>query len=260
MKSFRCSYCGQEINFTDSPPGDCPNCLSPVDTDDFINTEADRNHNNTIENETQNRTPDPQKPSGLRLIYQKTGERIEIDHNEKIIIGRENTGREILFKIPQISRSHCSILFKDDCYFISDLDSTNGTFIGTKKIDCKINPEQAIKNNELIYLGREPFLVQIKYENSRKDQSEKYGKLQFDIINPGKVSSPASSRTETESNRPSNAKNKDRPATINEKQNNIEPANKSINEEPVKYECQNCRSFWSETREFTCPKCNTYNV
>jgi pSer/pThr/pTyr-binding forkhead associated (FHA) protein len=70
-------------------------------------------------------------------------------------------GREVLSKVLQISRKHCLIEYKDGKYLLSDLDSRNGTFLGVSKIDCRKNPGQLLVDGELVYLGKEPFLVRI---------------------------------------------------------------------------------------------------
>ncbi len=44
---------------------------------------------------------------------------------------------------------------------ITDLGSTNGTFIGVIKIDCKAHPSQVLADGELLFLGKEPFLVRL---------------------------------------------------------------------------------------------------
>ena len=44
---------------------------------------------------------------------------------------------------------------------ISDLGSTNGTFIGVAKIDCKTFSKQVLGDGELLFLGKEPFLVRL---------------------------------------------------------------------------------------------------
>lgn len=101
--------------------------------------------------------------TALKLIFQKTGEIIHIDQT-KVILGRESFGAEVLGKIPQISRSHCVIELINNQYQVTDLDSFNGTFIGTSKINCKENPQQILNNDDLIFLGRESYLVQLHFE------------------------------------------------------------------------------------------------
>jgi hypothetical protein len=104
---------------------------------------------------------------GLKLIYQKTSELIEVkgDFN---ILGRANFGAALFLGIivngkSVISRKHCSISKLDDKYFLLDEGSTNGTFYGVNKITCFKSPQE-IENNSLIFIGEEAFLVQYIYD------------------------------------------------------------------------------------------------
>lgn len=159
MYKIICSYCGEEITFENlsERTESCTNCLSPMEelevqkVSESKNTQADTKGANEAD----------KKPLGLTLIYQITNEKLDIVHTEKVVLGRKNFGAEVLGKIPQISRRQCLIEFIDNQYRITDLDSMHGTYIGTSKIDCKENPQQLIKDAELIYLGREPFLAKL---------------------------------------------------------------------------------------------------
>jgi Zn finger protein HypA/HybF involved in hydrogenase expression len=108
---------------------------------------------------------------GLKLIYQKTSETIEIKE-ECSILGRENIGTEIFSVIkvngnPVVSRKHCSISQIDCKFFILDEGSTNGTFYGVNKINCAKIPME-IENNSIIFIGQEAFLVQFVYEDLKE--------------------------------------------------------------------------------------------
>ena len=166
MYQIICDYCGEKIKFPElnQKTISCSNCNSSLE------------HLAVQEISAQQDSIDKKEEShgnGLILIYQKTGQQISISNFEKVILGRENFGSEVLGKIPQISRAHCCIELRDNQYIINDLGSMHGTYIGINKTDCKINPNQNINDNDLIFLGREPFLVkfitppaseQVKYE------------------------------------------------------------------------------------------------
>jgi hypothetical protein len=117
------------------------------------------------------------KIKNLTLIYQITQDKIEININEKVILGRENHGRELFEKIRingkvTISRKHCSIEYKDGKFYLFDDSSLNGTFLGINKIDCKKN-EQVIENHDFVYLGEEPFMALINFEDPEQLEKEK---------------------------------------------------------------------------------------
>lgn len=156
-----CDYCGTTIVFdgTEPKPNTCNNCnsfidhLRPVPVAETVKSvEA---------------APDAEF-QGLELVCQKTGAIIKISHAMHTVLGRESTGKEILSSVPQISRKHAQIDFENGQYIITDLGSTNGTFVGVMKIDCKTHPKQVLSDGELVYLGKEPFLVRL----IKKDKPE----------------------------------------------------------------------------------------
>ena len=161
MYMIVCDYCGEEIIFEEASqkPETCHNCNS------FLDQLEPQKMSELADSTTENQMVKmwSQPCIGLTLIYQKTGEKIHIDQT-KVILGRESFGADVLSEIPQISRNHCVIELIDNQYRVTDLDSFNGTFIGTSKINCKENPQQILNNDDHIFLGREPFLVQLYFE------------------------------------------------------------------------------------------------
>jgi hypothetical protein len=169
MYKVVCDYCDEDINFTDPAqrPESCHNCNSFLGDLEVQHFEAeDKNENE--------RKREDVALAGLTLIYQKTGEEILIAQTSKIIIGREYAGKEVLVNIPQISRKHCVIDFVENQYTVTDCGSMHGTYVGIAQIDCKINPGQILEDNDLLFLGKEPFLLKIKTEPvTAKPETEK---------------------------------------------------------------------------------------
>lgn len=199
MKFLTCEYCGNRIAFQAGSdlPEECPACLSKlIIPADIPNDES----------------------SFIELIHQGSGKKIII--KGKSVIGREKGGKEFLGSIPHISRSHCLIEPVGSFYAVTDLGSVNGTFLGTLKIDCKKNPSQELKNNDLLYLGKEAFIVAYK---TGDDDSGINIEAEFteDPLKHKKI--------ETEI------------------------------KEPAVFECHGCHRYSSDIKEFTCPVCNTYN-
>lgn len=158
MYKITCDYCFEDNEF-DAPenkPAVCKLCNSPIghlearDSDEKFNIEIESHKVKRLD--------------GLILIYEKTNAWIEIPHAEIIVLGRQSVGADVFSKIPQISREHCKIEYLDGNYVLTDLNSLNGTFIGQSKRDCHKHIQEKIKDNEVIYLGREPFMVQLKYK------------------------------------------------------------------------------------------------
>ena len=178
MFKILCEYCGEEIQFTElnEKPIKCSNCNSSIE---HLEVQEISTQENEIEDKSESNL------NGLVLIYQKTGEEIQLRNFEKIILGRENFGIEVLGKIKQISRVQCSIEFKDNKYVINDLGSTHGTYLGINKIDCEMNPNQTINDNDLIFLGREPFLVKFIVHSEQEDvKHEIKEKKETDVTEP----------------------------------------------------------------------------
>lgn len=159
MYKISCDYCFEDNFFStpDQRPAVCSNCNSPLDHLEIM----DQNQAFDFEQEMTK----PKSLDGLVLTYEKTLEKINISHSEIIILGRQATGKEIFQHIPQISREHCKIEFIDDNYVLTDLNSLNGTFIGLNQRDCNKHQMQKIKDNDIVYLGREAFRIQLKYKS-----------------------------------------------------------------------------------------------
>ena len=168
MYKIVCDYCGEEIIFEEvfQKPETCPNCNSFLDQlePQKMPEPADSATENQINKIGQ------QPCTGITLIYQKTGEKVHIDQT-KVIIGREGFGIDVLGEIGQISRIHCVIERINNQYRITDLDSTHGTFMGILKINCKENPQQVLNNDDLVFLGREPFLVKLHLKARASERS-----------------------------------------------------------------------------------------
>ena len=168
MPKIVCPNCSRENIFESRSniPSECSFCFDSLDSSNTISE--------TNENE--------REVAGLTIIYQITQERLEISALHKTILGRENFGAEYFSKIlfnggKIISRTQCSVEFKNGKFYLLDEGSKHGTFYGINKISCLKNP-QVLENNSLIYLGQEPFLIQINYQvlkevNSSKSIDEK---------------------------------------------------------------------------------------
>ena len=164
MYKIICDFCGTGNIFSvkEQRPAECSNeaCQNSLEGLEVI----------TVDNENKEQeVPENEKLIGLKLIYQKTSEAIIIKTDSKIILGRENFGSKVLWKIEQISRSHCSVEFKENKFIVCDLGSTNGTFIGlgTDKVSCKT--PQLLNEKDFLVLGKEVFLVQFLKEEQQTE-------------------------------------------------------------------------------------------
>jgi hypothetical protein len=102
------------------------------------------------------------------LLIRGIVERVELQDGDKLVLGRlDGRARQrIDMDLTQygavdrgVSREHCSLHLEENSIFITDLGSTNGTFINSKRLDPNI-PTQLHKGDELI-LGR--LIVQVLF-------------------------------------------------------------------------------------------------
>ncbi len=159
MRKIICPNCNRENKFhsRSNTPSECSFCFDSFDSSITIIEYND----------------DGREITGLTIVYQINQMQLEISTLHKTILGRENFGASIFSKIffngtPVVSRKHCSIEFKDDHFYLLDEGSLNGTFYGVNKISCKISP-QVIENKSIFYIGEEPFLAQINYQERKQE-------------------------------------------------------------------------------------------
>jgi pSer/pThr/pTyr-binding forkhead associated (FHA) protein len=114
----------------------CINCMadiSSVSIDKDIDT-IDTTQNLTENNQNFDINQEKQEKNKLELVLVENKElKIEIVNNG--IIGRYHLGKEIFQKLPNpklISREHANIFFKNNKWYIRDLNSTNGTYLLSK--------------------------------------------------------------------------------------------------------------------------------
>jgi pSer/pThr/pTyr-binding forkhead associated (FHA) protein len=115
----------------------CINCMadiSSVSIDKDIDTISSDENLTAKKIETNQNFRINQEKNKLELILAENQElKIEIVNNG--IIGRYHLGKEIFQKLPNpklISREHANIFFKDNRWYIRDLNSTNGTYLLSK--------------------------------------------------------------------------------------------------------------------------------
>lgn len=114
----------------------CPNCgavnkaddlMCSVCMTDLLNVSVKQNDDLTV----------IEKYDSL-LVLEGDNFKIELKSNEEYIIGRHAHGAEYLSKNPYVSRKHAKIYFKNDYWYIQDLNSTNGVYINGEKVDNHI--------------------------------------------------------------------------------------------------------------------------
>ena len=98
---------------------------------------------------------EPQEKQVLTLVSDE--HEITVDYFP-FVIGRHDCDYDIDYRF--ISKPHCRITEEDGRFFIEDLGSTNGTFIGTRELEENVRAR--IKNGQNVTLADMKFKVRIK--------------------------------------------------------------------------------------------------
>lgn len=113
-------------------------------------------------------TDDIHSKHEIVLLIRGMVERVELGTEEQLVLGRVDGRhqRRINLDLTQygavdrgVSREHCSLYFENDNIFITDLSSTNGTFINGIKLSPHV-PQQLRKGDELM-VGR--LIIQVLF-------------------------------------------------------------------------------------------------
>ncbi len=99
------------------------------------------------------------------LEGERKGETIPIDETRGVIVGR-SPSNAIYIRDKNVSRIHCQVVVSEGNCVISDLQSTNGTFVNAKRItECILNPDDVAK------VGLVSFTVE-EYEPDESDTAD----------------------------------------------------------------------------------------
>lgn len=83
------------------------------------------------------------------VILKEDGRDIKFDFVNPLTIGKKSDNR-VPLEEPSASRRHCQIIEKNGSYYVQDLESRNGTFHNSKRIDGIT----LIKSGDLIQIGK----------------------------------------------------------------------------------------------------------
>lgn len=79
-------------------------------------------------------------------------ERDEFQPSLPAVLGRSRNA-EVPLPHPLVSRRHCELIEKDERLFVRDLGSTNGTFVGSERVDA----ETVVEHGSLLTIGTVTF-------------------------------------------------------------------------------------------------------
>ncbi len=84
---------------------------------------------------------------GMRHLLYYLDRRVTLDKNRTYTIGRDGAN-DIVLPHASVSRSHAAIAWKEDGFVIRDRESTNGTFVGLRRVS-----EEALGDRNRIQIG-----------------------------------------------------------------------------------------------------------
>jgi len=154
--SIVCNYCGQDLGTSEGHPvpGVCPHCLKSLSIPPAVAPAS------SDQSDQQAPELSPAGDADLVLDYLKTGEHIRLPRRERVVVGREAAGSDVLSKVAQISREHCVVERRNGRVTVTDMGSTHGTFVTKAKLSCSGAP-RLLADGALLFLGKECFLVNL---------------------------------------------------------------------------------------------------
>ena len=101
----------------------------------------------------------------------QTGQIFELAENDRIIIGRDKSCQVQIFD-EGISRKHSLVEWKDDCFVLIDLGSTNGSFVNNEIVIYK-----PLQNHDVLKVGQ----TEIEFKEILSAVNETYAKIGDDL-------------------------------------------------------------------------------
>ncbi len=99
--------------------------------------------------------------SPIVVFWQGEGEVPQrLETNEPIVIGRD-TGCDIVVLNPHVSRSHAVIWAHNSAWYVTDLKSANGTWLGSSSIE-----ETVLRDNDVLSLDQEGPRLTVSVEDT----------------------------------------------------------------------------------------------
>jgi pSer/pThr/pTyr-binding forkhead associated (FHA) protein len=105
--------------------------------------------------------PPPEDFVSLRLTLLPGGRFVEISRLEAVL-GRHSRA-DVRLPLPDVSRRHCRLFWRDDGWHVADLGSFNGTFLNNRPVEsAPLNPGDALR------VGGFTFVVEYSPTSSSK--------------------------------------------------------------------------------------------
>ena len=100
------------------------------------------------------------------VISEKGGaERREVFERSEISVGRVQ-GNDLMLPKGNVSKRHARLLFRDDRFIVTDLNSTNGTYVNRRRI----SQATIVREGDRIYIG--DFVLRIEPQSEGADEGD----------------------------------------------------------------------------------------
>jgi pSer/pThr/pTyr-binding forkhead associated (FHA) protein len=103
---------------------------------------------------------DPRLPTGvdpfmpLRLTVRTDGPSVNLARPD-VLVGRHSEA-DVRLHLPDVSRRHCRLIFRDGSWGIYDLQSMNGVFVNDRRVE-----QAALRDGDRVRIGGYTFDVRI---------------------------------------------------------------------------------------------------
>lgn len=139
-----CGNCGTRLYLI------CSSCRQPTDPNMKFCTNCGHPIELPINIEKEVKKVEPETLSSLPFLVKKDGEKLSLE-KDSMVIGREENC-DLVLPSPGISNRHASIEKTDEGYLLTDLGSTNGTYVNGKAISNHL-----LKEGDRVIIGTENF-------------------------------------------------------------------------------------------------------
>lgn len=110
--------------------------------------------------------PNPSNPSLFAVVISEKGgaERREVFDRPEISVGRVQ-GNDLMLPKGNVSKRHARLLFRDNRFIVTDLNSTNGTYVNRRRI----SQATIVREGDRVYIG--DFVLRIELPESESDEA-----------------------------------------------------------------------------------------
>ena len=102
------------------------------------------------------------------IVHEKGGaERREVFDTAELSVGRVQ-GNELMLPKGNVSKRHARLLYRDGRFIVTDLNSTNGTYVNRRKI----TQATIVREGDRIYIG--DFVLRIEANNGEASSADEF--------------------------------------------------------------------------------------